>query len=66
METRSAVNVIARMQLWTEGEREAGFSDLLSIDVLKIAELFEKDKFIGDLKGSLIFHQEKKMKSGKF
>lgn len=42
-----------------EGGREGGFSDFLSTDVLKIAELFEEDKFIRDLKGSLSSHQEK-------
>lgn len=66
METRSAVSVIARMQLWTEGEREGVFSDFLSIDVLNIAELFEEDKFKRDLKGSLSSHQEKRTKCGEF
>lgn len=57
---------MARMQLWTEGEREGGFSDFLSIGMLKIAELFEEDKFIRDLKCSLSSHQEKRTKCGEF
>lgn len=62
MEIRSVVSVIARIQLWTDGEREGG--DFLSMDVLKIAEQFEEDKFIRDLKGSLSSHQEKRTKCG--